>query len=265
MSYSKTIIFLSISLLSCGYFDIIKPSKKQKPTQLEQLETRYQENLEKLQSFPSWGDDCDSTLWAGLAKAGGVKLDISASKAETGQWYRRPSKDCYSTGSSRSTFSNDMAVGIILSASIGDLKHWFTWVVKNGYVMGEGDPGAVIMKPNILGVLGRRLGMNLAPRYPYIRNNKDYVRHIQTLMIYVDSRSTGFITRKELELLKSYDNGSDYLIMAVIGKYDGSQERTVSLLLQEPKPPSYVRGDPERYRLAHWLFAASIVLGVSNE
>lgn len=254
------ILVLTLNLISCGHSGIIKPSKKPQTTKTQELEARYLQNLDKLTGWPS-STDCDATLWAGIAKAGGVDLDITASKAPTGQWFRRPNQDCYITGSSRSDFSNDMALGIILSASDASLKHWYGWVVKNNYRMGNGDPGATILKPNVRAVLGRKLGINLGPRLPYVRNDKDYVRHIQTLMIYVDGRSTGYITAHELKLLESYDDGRDYLILAMIARYTGKYDKVINLLLAEGSPPTYVRGDePERYRLAHWLFAASIIL-----
>lgn len=251
-------------LLGCGESGIIK-SKQPQATAKQRLAAKYSANKAKLSGWPS-RTDCDATLWAGLARAGGVNLDITASKAKTGQWFRRPSKDCYSTGSSRSDFSNDMAVGVILSASVNDLKHWFSWVRRNDYRMGEGDPGAAVMKPNVLGVLGRRINANLAPRLPYFPNKKDYVRHIQMLMIFIDGKSTGHITESELKLLQRYDDGKDYLLSAIIARYTGKYDKVINLLLAEGSPPTYVRGDePERYRLAHWLFAASIVLGVDDE
>jgi hypothetical protein len=227
---------------------------------LQLLKKRYEINLSKLTGWPS-RTDCDGVLFAGIAKAGGVNLDLSEAQKKSGQWFRRPSMDCFDLGDSRSDFSNDMAVGLILSADTDDLKLWFSWVKKNNYRMGRGDPGATLMKPNVLGVLGRHLGKNLSPRIPYLRSDKDYVRHIQTLLIYIDGRSTGYIKEDELKLLKSYDNGKDYLIMSVIAKYDGNHDDPIRLLLKEPAPPSYVRGDqPERYRLAHWLFSAKIIL-----
>ena len=257
-SILKALAF-TISLSACG--KIVEPAKTPQADMLELLRNRYAENLSKLQGWPS-RTDCDATLWAGIAKKGGVTLDITESKETTGQWYRRPTKDCFDTASSRSDFSNDMAVGVILSASDADIKHWFSWVKDKNYKMGRGEIGATLMKPNVLGVLGRRLGKNLAPRLPYAANDKDYVRHIQSLMIYIDGLSTGYLKSEEIQLLAKYNDGKDYLIAAIIAKYHGNHDSVIKLLLKEGKPPSYVRGDqPERYRLAHWLLSASIVLG----
>lgn len=250
-----------LMVIGCGYFGIMKVTEKPRPTDRQLLEERYKDNLSKIQGWPS-RTDCDATLWAGIAKAGGVQLDISESQKDTGQWYRRPSMDCYKLGHSRSTFSNDMLAGVILSANDSQLRNFYGFIRLNNYVMGSGDPGAVVLKPNMLGVLGRRIGMNLAPRYPYIANSKDYVRHIQMLMIYMDGKNTGFITESELKLLKSYEDDIDYLLSAILARYTGKYDKATNLLLAEGKPPTYVRGDePERYRLAHWLFAARIILG----
>lgn len=252
-------ILIIASLAGCGHFDKIEESKQ--PHKQETLQQRYEANLKKLTGWPS-RTDCDGTLWASVALTAGVQLDIREAKDKEGKWYRSPSKDCFDTGRSRSDFSNDMLVGLILSASISDLREYFNWLRLHNYVMGRGDKGATIVKPNVLNVLMRRIGLKHAKRLPYIANRKDYVQHIQALMIYIDGRTTGFITRHELELLKKYDKGKDYLFAAIIARYNGTYSRATSMLMAEGKPPSYVRGDePERYRLAHWLLAAKILLG----
>jgi len=255
-------VLIMASLVGCGHFDIIKPKSPQ-ASKLQLLQARYDENLAKLGNRWPSRSDCDAVLWASISKHGGNDVDITESQAESGQWFRRPGKDCFSTASSRSSFSNDMALGIVLAASTHDIKRWFNWVKRNNYRMGPGDPGAAVLKPNVMAVIGRRVGWNLGPRYPYVSNSRDYVRHIQTLMIYVDGLSTGYITKGELSLLKRYNDGRDYLIASVLAKYTGDFDAAVGLLLEEGEPPSYVRGDsPEMFRLAHWVMSAKIVLGV---
>ena len=246
-------------LLGCGQFGIIKTKPAPQASKKELLQAQYKVNKAKLTGWPS-RTDCDGVLWASEALLGGISLDIYEARDKEGKWYRSPSHDCFDTGRSRSDFSNDMLVGIVLACDGNAVRRYYAWLVRHNFIMGRGDRGATFVKPNVLGVLKRSLGKP-APRLPYIRNNKDYVRHIQMLMIYIDGRTTGYITEHELEVLESYDDGKDYLLTAIVARYNGDYERAIKLLLEEGHQPSYVRGDqPERYRLAHWLFAANIIL-----
>jgi hypothetical protein len=247
-------------LLGCGHFGIIK-GKQPQATAKQRLVARYEANKAKLIGWPS-RTDCDATLWAGLAKAGGVDLDLTEAKDKEGKFYRNPNHDCFDHKRSRSDFSGDMLMGLVLALDRHNLRLYHAWLKVRRYRTGRGDPITSIIKPNIMGVMSRRTKLEYYPRFPYAANKKDYVRHIQMLMIYVDGRTTGHITEHELKHLQSYDDGKDYLLSAIIARYTGKYDKTINLLLAEGSPPTYVRGDePERYRLAHWLFSAKIILG----
>lgn len=255
------ILILASSLFGCGVLNKIMP-KAGDPTILNNLRVEYEKKLTTIDGWPS-RTDCDALLWASVSKYAAVQnIDLTEARDSLGKWYRRPSKDCFDKGDSRSDISGDMVAGLALALDKKDIEKLIKFGKAVNWDMGRGDPGATILKPNLIAVLGRIVGQNLGPRYFYFRSDKDYVRHIQSLMIYVDARSTGFVTKDELDLLKSYDKEKDYLLKAIISKYTGRSEGAVNMLLNGIKPPSYVRGDqPERYALAHWLLAAKITLG----
>ena len=132
---------------------------------------------------------------------------------------------------------------------------------RNNFIMGRGDQGATILKPNMQGILGRLADRPYRVlRLPYFEG-EDYVRHIQTIQISLDAEISGYITKDRLALLKRYNDGSDYAVAAVVARYAGGMDKVVDMLLDPPAPPRYVRGDnPQRFEDARWLMWANYVL-----
>ena len=239
----------------------MKPAKIKKSVKYETLRFLYEKRLSEFEGWPS-RTDCDAMLWAGIAKAAGVEIDLNEARSEDGKLYRRPGKDCYKKGQSRSDFSNDMLAGYILASPPDDVARYYSYLESNNFVMGDGDIGATILKPNIRATIGRIIKRDLGTRIPYLKSKKDYVRHIQMLLIYRDGLSTGFITEQEYKMLKKYNRGKDYLLSSILAKYDGDNVESINMLLKDIPSPSYVRGDRvDRYRMAHWLLSAKISLG----
>lgn len=273
---------LLLTISACNYLDKIRPvAHTPQASKVELLESKYKAEIERYSDVSAdalWPSetDCDAVLWASLASSS-IPLDSTRSLAPDGRLYRRPSKDCYQKGESRSSVSNDMIVGFLWASFMNGLKSELialkNYAEANKFVMGEPWPdgvGEVLMKPQVQGIMGRLLvhfeesaGDYQDIRLPYLPSPKDYVRHIQTLMIALDGELTGYITGQELELLKKYqkEDPDDYLISAVVCKYNNCMGFVVDMLLEDLPAPSYVRGDNfEAYRTSHWLFSAKYVL-----
>jgi len=265
------LLFLIAFCIACGSKEKLAPQADD----LEILRSYYEDNLAKLKGIPS-KTDCDGLLWAGLAKAGGVELDLDAFQSDSGELHRRPSKDCYETGDSRSSVSNDMIVGwawgVYYSKDAKALEKFLQFAEDNKMIVGKpkNGVGEVLVKPNVQGLLGRlsyHLKLGSRPyggiRLPYQESNKDYVKHIQTLMIALDGELSDKMPELDIKLVCKYakEDKDDYLMAAVCSVYNGGITDAINLLIEEPEPPSYVRGDQkERYRLAHWLFTANYLL-----
>lgn len=271
--------FLALLFLvsSCGYGDVVEPKPEMNPD--EQMRTLYYERLEQANNWGGWPseDDCDGLVWAGVAAASGVKLDLSRA-FHSGQINRRPDVPCYPDDNnndgrpdSRSTISNDGLVALMLGSYLSGngeiLKRMASIGEANNWVYGKPWPSGiaeVYLKPWFQGLLGRLNGgktsyskIPLTLQY----SSEDYPAHIQTLAMIAESKVKGGLSSSNIELLKRYHHREpgDYLIRSVYGQYNGSVSKAFMLV----QPPSYVRGgEPERFALVHWLLAAKIYLNL---
>lgn len=203
------------------------------------------------QDWPS-RHDCDALLWAGLAKAAGVHLDLSEAESEPGRMHRRPlsSGECYPVESA-STISNDMLWGYLLAADRAALERLADYGQGKNWVMGAPFPemaARVLAKPNLVVAIGRRLGRWYGtPPCTLTPPVKDFERHLHLL--------AGIACGQRPDIVA--DDPADALARAVAGDLEGA-----AALLLDPnyREPSYVRGS-DAYANVHWLFAAAVVLG----
>lgn len=101
---------------------------------------------------------CDALLFTALiASTGAGNIDLEAAKQDDGRWFRRPSKDCYATGASKSTISRDMLLGV----------YWYIWSHKRldlaqelwqygssrSWIMGDGLRNRVTLTPIMVSTL----------------------------------------------------------------------------------------------------------------
>lgn len=260
------LIYILLFLTSCGYFDKIKPKESNpNPTKVELLEAEYERRLRAYGSELPSTVDCDLLLWSSIAGVGGVDIDYMAFTDGAGRWFRRPSKDCFDSGDSRSDISNDQLSGLLwllyVRNDYEEIGKLADYAEANKFVMGRGDEGATILKANLQGILGRLANRSYKNiRVPYLRGT-DYVRHIQVLQISLYAEISGGIPADNLRLLRGYDDGKDYAVAAVVAKYDGKTEKVIDLLLNPPKPPGYVRGvNPKKLEEGRWLMWAKYTL-----
>ena len=288
----KKLFCIFLFLLACGKKDI--DEKKAEPSDfLERLRERYKwyldEEIKKTWDVETgWPDakDCDGLLWAGLAKAAGVSsVKLELAEYEPGKLHRRPKSPCWANGQdlgSKSTISRDMVLGWLW----GSTAHSDWDAIKRFQQRGEdknwviGDPwperpGEVLMNGNLIGLLGRIScsKWDYCPPYKYIealheKSEKDYVRHLTTLFILLDSKVDDMIkqvdiTENSLEMLKwnHEKDPNDLLFEAAYRLFtDGKFDNVISGLLSDNMYyPSYVRGS-STYVDVYWLFTAKLVL-----
>ena len=253
------LIAICLFLLSCSELKKHGPKDPPEMDAFNKLEAEYNNTFPLYSGWPN-PKDCDGLLWASIAKAAGVgQIHLTDAMGKPGEWFRSPDKKCYPEGRSRSDISNDMLVGLMLEATDKILYDLYEYGKKNAWIMGRGDIGATLMKPAVRNLLGTKLNIKLGERMPFVWDEKDYVRHIQSLMIYQLGKETGFIYTHEKNLLKSYCK-TDYLPCAILARYTNDYS-VVYDLLKHPEAPTYVRGqNVEQLRKVHWLFATFVLI-----
>lgn len=231
--------------------------------------------------------DCDGTLWAGLlCAAGATEVNILEAEHFPGEIHRRPEIGCYphdlngdGRPDSRSTISKDMVVGYVRCLwnrkDLEPLQRLADYGEESDWIMGkpESELGRVyIGVSNLPGIIGRAIDRlsegydrrpyrQWAPIFPPVKEDFEY--HIQTQTILLEGDISGSIRSQALERLGDHVKAmpNDYLAHVALGIYTDNMSEAVDLLLDDPEPPSYVRGDsPEAFALVHWLFAAKKAL-----
>ena len=217
-------------------------------------------------------DDCDAALWAGVARAAGAEwVDVSAALQRDGRPTRKPFKDCIVPSESASTTSNDMITGIILGLLVNkddkSILSLYRYGERNNWIMGEPITmiARVLLRPNGIILMARSLYklsdggidylIRLSPTV-YGPVQSDYEGHLILLSRYISKLAGGPQYGTEVaETLISLRDEKDALAQAMAKNYF----KSASLLLNDYKSPSYVRGH-DNYHLVHWLLAANIVL-----
>ncbi len=279
-----TRLFLGLFLIAgCGYF--AKHHEKNSTTSaIDVLKQRRNDKIAEARKafdeqtgWPS-RDDCDGTLWAGLALAAGVDtVKIDLAEYSPGIIQRRPFVPCWTpeTGDngSKATISRDQLTGYLwalwVKKDLDALRRLYDYGTANNWVMGKpsSELPTVIMGANLTGLLCRMLKADCGLPPTYFPVAADYEYHIQVLDILLQGEVNGGIALVDisgnaLDRLKEdaakYPN--DALFAAAIGVYDGDFSKAVELLNSDDYVyPNYVRGSAN-YKLVHWLIAASIVI-----
>lgn len=286
----KLLLALLVFFYTFGCQKANKGEKVSSLAKLEQLRGKYNERLaEAKKSFDQengWPskDDCDGTLWAGLARAAGVDtVNLEAAEYNSGELHRTPSPDhCFAEGTT--SVSRDMvlgyAYGSIRSGDGDAIKRLLKYGESHNWIMGEpGDAiGEVLLTGNLIGLLGRAtcelngycpVYKNIQPVHS--KSEKDYVRHLTVLFILLDgevnspliANVVGNITSNEKEVLQWHadQDRNDLLFQTANHLYtDGDfNEIADKLLAENSYIPSYVRGNAN-YPLVHWLFVTKLIL-----
>lgn len=282
------LLLLLVFLAGCGSLQLHKPKEPKPETNPSALQAVYDRELAlygaetaATQGWPS-ETDCDATLWAGLACAGGAPVAIERAEYSPGELHRRPAPSCWTKEGgdegARSTNSRDMETGYLACLwarrDASALKRHGDFAEAHTFVMGQptSEP-VVLLMPNLAGLLGRMIyeasggaddrAWRIVP-YDYNAVESDYEEHLEAEGIELQGDVAGGITDDAKGRLDSLAElrPDDFLIQAVAAVYSGDYDHAIDLLLDPATPaPSYVRGDQAaNYRRALWLRAARIVL-----
>jgi hypothetical protein len=281
MKYPFLLSFMVLSfttLIGCGKEQDVPVDT------LAALQAQYDEKLLELRELSQghvagWPSDydCDSSLWAGIARAAGATwVDIAAGVRSDGRTTRKPLADCGPVeegyaGDSATTTSNDMITGLLLGAlASGDeqlVHRMYTYGEDNKWIMGYPTyyVSRVLLRPNGITLMARILYklsngernyvVRLAPLV-YGPTDGDYESHLALLSRYMEKKLGGpqyGAEWTENYLAKNFP--TDALAQAVAGQY----YLAATLLTGSYQSPPYVRGS-KSYHLVHWLFAARIIL-----
>lgn len=274
---------LFLLITACGLFQ-----KKHKPVdpprqnpRLEELRLRFEDKMRALalasDVATGWPDvdDCDGTLWAGLALFAGEPTLLDFAEYAPGEIHRRPKLECY-PAESGSTVSNDMILGYLIGRysekNLLALQRLADYGEAHNWRMGEGDEFRTLLRPNGYGLLGRMI-YNLSDskddrsyrKVPpiFTQVSADYERHLLIEGIEINGKVDGNIPTGEVELLEEMVKSEprDHLAQSVLDVYSGDFSRSINGLLDDGDySPSYVRG-ATNYPKVYWLRAAKIVLG----
>lgn len=212
---------------------------------------------------------CDSLLFSGLYSAAVPEKDVNILAAyESGQWFRRPSKDCGPEfGNSRSTISRDMILGVMWhiwrNRDLAMAEHLREDIKSNNYILrGDGTPGELFVIPSfvhtldlIIGSLGGKseVGDLLLPNL--WDDSNGYVSHLTVWHILLRGEARGYIVRSELdELERIYlTNRNNPLYSAAYHKYmTGDMAEATKLLLNNNLWPANELPDNRNY-CSLWL------------
>ncbi len=274
--------FAILSLIGCGHKKAEAPAIPTS-TQSVLLATKQAAWLAELRllsdqktGWPSI-DDCDSTLWAGLARtAGAASIDLGEVEPSPGAIVRNPFKPC-------SPSSRDMILGYAsgrwAAGDLGALQRLANYGEAHSWFMSANAELSYI-DPSNQGLLGRMIEKlsNGADKRSY-RNtpficlplSKDYEQHLEVIDTLLDGEVDSHhmqaprpqdIPGSCFDVIRNFAHKSpdDGLFAAAAGVYTGDMTPAFSLLLDDSyQCPSYVRGAPT-YCLIHKAFAAYTVL-----
>lgn len=211
-------------LLGCGLFEP-EDEKAKEPTAQECLEKIQPVRDLYLQLLPSIADgdgwhessECDALLFNSLLATGGVSLDVSLAKDVSGKWFRRPAKDCYATGASKSEISRDMYIGLMFWAFLNErldiLEGIYEYGSANGWIMGEGVLTRTLLTPGLQATLADAIFALGGPdheerKYPqaWYCCNTNFAAHLDVLHILLRGYIVGGISSTMVSVLAEQYN-----------------------------------------------------------
>lgn len=262
---------------------------------IDGLKAKYAFMLEKARNefdeetgWPS-KDDCDGTLWAGLAYSAGadfVKIELAEYK--DGEIHRRPAPSCWDDGDhgAQTTVSRDMLNGYMWAMwskrDLDALKRLARYGEEHFWKMGKPfNDGRVMLTGNGIGLLGRmikKLGgpdkiyRHVQPLFTKVSGFEFHLLLIGLMLnasvdegldkIYSD-QVTVDVTNSQKDLLEwaASEQPNNATAQAAWATYnDGNFDKAIELLMLDDYPvPEYVSGSPN-YKLVYWLFSAKLVL-----
>lgn len=206
---------------------------------------------------------CDALLFSGLMGCHpSVDVDLLAARDESGKWHRRPNKDCFATGGSKTSISRDMLLGVIYWAYHNNkpdvLDDLIKYAFKNRFVMGDSHSlkdkfGRCVITPNLLSLAALALKKLGGKNYwyltwiPMVATSK--VGGFQAHLAVLDAILRGEIKGKKYKIVYEY---AEKQPMNPMFQYAaGNIEEAKSLLSNEKYWPNRSPNTHDRYE--SWL------------
>jgi hypothetical protein len=216
------------------------------PPPFPELQTKYDTYKSLAPSGWIHTDKCDALLWSALlAVSKGEAIDITAARNEDGQWFRRPAKDCFATGGSKSTISRDMLTGLMIYAlhfkDEDVINKLWDYGAARAWRMGDGDPSRTIMSPGLVGMLadirehvtGKKSFLSTVPQV--YSTEPGYTTHLSLLGLYIRGK-VGKFGISETNAIKDIvaKNPNNPLALAIHAKYiDGNFTASADVLMRD--------------------------------
>lgn len=248
----------TLFLLACGP----KHAPESNPEPSKVLVSKYVLYLEAVKGVQDEhgavdADECDSLQRSGLICAAGGRLDLGSFRdpSKPGRFYRRPVAypECFASGGSKSTISADQLYGVFwcawrtrnleIAEAIWDYGQPRDWLMGDDNVGGLStrlNPHQVATLASLIHVLG---GADHSERlyHPAIWVGcSGFVCALQAYEILLRAELEGKITSSDKAALKyaAERNPNNILSQYAWGLFNGNQDRTVSLLMDDPRYPS---------------------------
>jgi len=269
MKYLLTILLL---MISCGKKEDNKePVLEQEHVNALSVKYNFYVNeIYKVQGDYGFIEDthCDSVMFSGLTGIAVSNITLIAARNENGQWFRRPSMDCYPENS-QSTISRDMFIGIMWylwkNKDLNSLERIWEYGENTNWKMGEGAISRVFFTPNMistLAILIDKLGgynHSLSINTPLAMGKQEgFQAHLDVLLLLLRAEALGYIEKPNVVDYQYQRNPQNSLFAYAYNKYiSGNHYTTVLTLLNEQYFPSNrlpTRGD----RKAPWLWERDV-------
>ena len=211
--------------------------------------------------------ECDSMLFSGLYASATNRINILAARDDKGLYHRRPlDRPCYPC-ESKSSFSRDMATGLLWylwrSKNLDLAIQWRDAIIKNNYLLGDGYITRLWFGPGLQATLAEIIFQLGGPNHKIERNFpqiwpkglEDYELHLQVLHILLRGELLNAITKRMMNGLKDAyaRNPNNPLFEIAMSIYGGEcWQSSAESLLDEKLWPSD-RLPTEQDRLANWV------------
>lgn len=256
----STAIFCAILSTACSWLPRDNKSQESSASAIDQLRSKYNNYLswspEALTSL-GWVHGCDGLLHTSLLVVGGGSAyeHLFLAKADDGQWFRTPAKNCLKKGLSRSDISRDMLLGllqaIVMTKDVETIDALIRYADEHEWVMGESDgsldgDNRVLLTPQFYSLMqivssychGKRMQLDNSTR---LASDYDFNDHLKLLKIRIMGIMYGGITDYELSYLKSVAKKEPHNAAAMMLKHrytDGIQDKAIQILMNEKWFPS---------------------------
>lgn len=247
--YRKFPIIFIVALASCG-----KEDKEERNVVIDLTKVKAKRDV-YLSKAPQdekgflKDEKCDQTTWTALATVGGLKADLTAVEGPEGKYFRRPSKDCFEKGESKSENSQDVYVSVLWALFAKGKTDKIEQIRKfgddNDWVMGKGVKTRTLLRGELRETIYALAGKDYRGEDRHIPDSITWAtpdptsasnRHIVAAHLALRADKLNRVSGAQLSFIKdlqTYDDNRP-LYKFLFHRYtDGNQQETINILLDE--------------------------------